>query len=1071
MKTTLRAIGSLLTISLLTLSARAAVLVQDNFEAYAQGPLPTNNPAVNSWQGHSGNAATGPIVVVADPTSISANALQVSKIQLQDVHANLDTNKAYADVTVTNIFASGVVGGTNVIYAFSPSNSVNTLYSSFTINVTTVPATSSQTYFAHFYVDSSTFKGRLFLVTNGVAPASGNYRIAIQNAGSAVTNTIPVDLSPNTAYTVVTRYVLSTGGSTVWVNPTSELSGNSATPLDTPSTGNILAYGFRQNVGEGVVDVDNFVVGTRFADVIPGSVNPPSVLIQPADTNVFATSSAVFKTLASGDDTITYQWYYNTNTLVTNNAFSVSGAASNVLVLTNLTVVQSGTYSCVASNAAGTNVTRFALLAVSPSPIPPTIDTNITPTASTNFIGDTVAFTVTAHGLPAPAYQWKFVPATNTLVTNIISGATISTLTLTNISTNSAGSYFVTITNGSGYLTTNSALATLKVNPPPTLTIAQFRSMVDGSFAPTNLTAVYTIQGTVTTWTNMTSSSANCEFYIQDNTGGIAVFWSGAAPSTNLPPAGAIVRVTGPMAVFGGLIEIEPVLANALHSVTIISTNNPLPAAQPLVFDPNVTGYPGITKNAVTAEMEGMYFVASNVMLNLSTPNFVSGANDIITNNTHKIGSVANSAFTVNFTNEQGQQFILFINSGTDIPGKAKSTGPVTIYGVLGYYTTAGYEFTPSRYADIVSYVHVTNILTNARKGDLATNAYTELVVRPGETLKTYVSIGDAAGGTVTLTPAGTLPTGASWSGITSGLTAAAVFQYTGDLADAGMNFPIQLDVSSTTGTAYTESFNIYVPTAQEQAIAITEILANPTTNTSAANFNPLQRSSDTTGIAANDQYVEIANVATTELGVGWTLDNGKPATPIFDSNAGTGTSIQSSNSLVIYGGNGSSAPGIATPVAVAPSGLALPTTAGGLLVLRNSSGSIIDRVVYSPSALNTNGSLARFPTLNSAFVPQPYVSTNAVTPGLQYDGAPWTVLPQIPTGVGDIQTAQNGGNVVFKFTATASQAATLWSAPVVGGPFNVTYGRAFSDASGAFTNGTSAAQQFYYITTQTNRH
>ena len=1068
MQSILKTTGILFGTALLAFNACAAVLVQDNFDSYAQGPLPTNNPALSPWIGHSGNPLTG-IQVVADPTGSTPNALQVSQALTEDVHANLESIQNFADIIVTNstVTTNGSVVTTNFTYnyAFSASNSVSTLYSKYTIYVTTVPpggaSGTSQTYFGHFYSSSGTFFGRVFLVTNGVA-TPGTFRVAVQNGGTALTNTVPIDLSAGTAYTIVTRYVLSTGSNTLWINPVNEADVNHVSPLDSVSTPNIMAYAFRQaSAGEGVLDVDSLVTGTTFADVVPGSVNPPTFLTFPQDTNVFSGSSAVFKTLAAGDPTITYQWYYNTNTML-NNSVSISGANTNTLVLSNLGVGQSGTYSCVASNSAGTNVTRFAVLLVSPTPIPPTIDTNTTPSATTNVVGDTVTFTVSAHGLPAPAYQWKFVPSTNSLVTNIISGATSSTLTLVNVSSNSAGSYFCTITNNIGYLTTNSALASLTVNPPPVLSIAQLRSMVDNTYAPTNTTAVFTVQGTVTTWTNMTTSSSSSEFYMQDNTAGIAVFWSGAAASTNVPPAGAIVRVTGPLAAFSGLLEIEPVFTNTLHSVTVISTGNPLPAPQPLPFDPNVTG-----NMAQMKAMESTYFVASNVTLAAGST-FISGANEPITANTGAV--LTDPMFNVSFTNSQGNTFTLFINGATDIPGKTKPAGPVTIYGVLGYFTAQGFEFTPSRYADVVSYIHVTNILANARVGDLPTNNYIEDVVRPGESLISYVSIGDPAGGIVTLAPTGTLPTGATWSGITSGQTATAVFHYTGNSADAGSDFPVALNVTSTAGSAFTETLNVYVPNSQEQQIAITEILAKPTTNTGSAFYNPLARSAAVNGIATNDQYIEIVNQSGTDLNTKFTLDTGTASSPVFSSFDGFGTSLMSSNSLIVYGGDGNptTLPGLATPV-FASRGLFLPTSGSGTLVLRNNNGNIIDRVVYSGDNLGTNGSLSRFPSWVGTFVPQAYVGTNAATPGLQYDGAPWNSPPQIPAGVANISITKNGTNLVLSFATTANRAATLWNASTVNGLYSVIYGESITGSTGAFTNTIVAPQQFYYITTQTN--
>ena len=94
-------------------------------------------------------------------------------------------------------------------------------------------------------------------------------------------------------------------------------------------------------------------------------------------------------------------------------------------------------------------------------PAAPAITTQ--PQSQTVTAGANVQFSVTASGSPAPTYQWNFNGVA-------INGATSSTLSLTNVQTTSAGTYAVTVTNGSGSLT--SANATLTVSPasssPPT---------------------------------------------------------------------------------------------------------------------------------------------------------------------------------------------------------------------------------------------------------------------------------------------------------------------------------------------------------------------------------------------------------------------------------------------------------------------------------------------------------------------------------------------------------------------------------------------------------------------------
>ena len=106
----------------------------------------------------------------------------------------------------------------------------------------------------------------------------------------------------------------------------------------------------------------------------------------------------------------------------------------------------------------------IALQSVTNSPptnSPPVITTQ--PQSQIATQGDTVTFTVSVTGYPPPWYQWKF----NT--TNLVN-ETNASLALYFVTTNHAGDYSVTITNIFG--STNSAPATLTVNPLPPATVA-----------------------------------------------------------------------------------------------------------------------------------------------------------------------------------------------------------------------------------------------------------------------------------------------------------------------------------------------------------------------------------------------------------------------------------------------------------------------------------------------------------------------------------------------------------------------------------------------------------------------
>ena len=82
--------------------------------------------------------------------------------------------------------------------------------------------------------------------------------------------------------------------------------------------------------------------------------------------------------------------------------------------------------------------------------MPPTI--TIQPTNQTVTVGGTVTFSVTASGSPPLSYQWNFNGTD-------ITGATNTTLTLTNVQLNQAGNYTMLVTNNYGsILSSNAAL-------------------------------------------------------------------------------------------------------------------------------------------------------------------------------------------------------------------------------------------------------------------------------------------------------------------------------------------------------------------------------------------------------------------------------------------------------------------------------------------------------------------------------------------------------------------------------------------------------------------------------------
>jgi hypothetical protein len=146
------------------------------------------------------------------------------------------------------------------------------LYAAFKANFLTLP-NSNPDYFAHF-ANGSTLRGRIypFIPTN---VPFGTFHLAVGNATDSAE--LPIDLTTNVSYKLVTRYNIDTATATLWVNPAGETdAGATATDSQTPAT--ISEYGFRQASGfDSTILIDDLRVGLSFAsvtDTLPGSTNP-----------------------------------------------------------------------------------------------------------------------------------------------------------------------------------------------------------------------------------------------------------------------------------------------------------------------------------------------------------------------------------------------------------------------------------------------------------------------------------------------------------------------------------------------------------------------------------------------------------------------------------------------------------------------------------------------------------------------------------------------------------------------------------------------------------------------------
>jgi len=243
-----------------------------------------------------------------------------------------------------------------------------------------------------------------------------------------------------------------------------------------------------------------------------------------------------------------------------------------------------------------------------------------------------------------------------------------------------------------------------------TTNIAYLRSLVGtANWVPTNTTSLFTVDGTVTTYTNLSLDPAYELFFMQDGTSGIAVLFSGGT-NQFMPQAGDRLRVTASLTSIDGLLLLAPNYASITNVVWRLSASNalPIPAALNFADKTNVT-----TMEAT----EARYVVATNVWISqLGGSNFPTVLTRLLV------------------TNQAGATFDLVIDPNTDIAGKVKPAGPVTILGVLHQddptapYTT-NYALLPSRYADIVTAPTITGQPQSRTNGVGTTATFTVTAV------------------------------------------------------------------------------------------------------------------------------------------------------------------------------------------------------------------------------------------------------------------------------------------------------------------------------------------------------
>jgi hypothetical protein len=230
-----------------------------------------------------------------------------------------------------------------------------------------------------------------------------------------------------------------------WQKGGASISGATASSL-------VIANAQTSDAGSYAVVVTN--LGGSFTSAVATLtvIVPPAISSPPAGQMLARGADAAFSVTATGTAPLRYQWRFA--------GAAVPDATDSAYTRTGIQCRNAGTYDVIVTNAGGSITSSAASLVVVSPPVLLAPPTNQSVAA-----GQTAAFSfsVTNDCGGTLTYQWQYA-GTN------LSGATASTLTLTNAQSTNAGAYTAVAANFAGAIT--SAVATLAFTNLPLLVLA-----------------------------------------------------------------------------------------------------------------------------------------------------------------------------------------------------------------------------------------------------------------------------------------------------------------------------------------------------------------------------------------------------------------------------------------------------------------------------------------------------------------------------------------------------------------------------------------------------------------------
>ncbi len=677
------------------------------FTAQAIG-IPT--PTVQ-WQGSTDGGATYTNVSGATSTTLSFTAASSQNgNKYQAVFTNTSGSATTTSATLTVNFAPTVT--TNPVNQSVNSGSTATFTAAASANPASTVQWQVSTDGGSTFINVSGATSTTLSFTTSSTQNSNQYRAVFSNSvGTATTNTAtltvfqaPLILTNPTNSTVnagatasftaaangtptppVQWQVSSDGGSTF-----TNVSGATSTTLSfmaaSSQNGNKFRAVFTNASGSAATAAATLTVD--FA---------PTVTTNPLNQSVMAGSTATFTATADGNPIPTVQWQVSSDggSTFTN----VSGATSTTLGFTASSTQNGNQYRAVFTNSAGTATTSSATLTVGSIPVISTSPTNTTVNA-----GATAMFTAAATGNPTPTVQWLVSTDGGATYSNV-SGATLTTLSFTAMSSQNGNKYKAVFTNTNGSATT--ATATLTVDFAPTVTTnpvnqsvisgstATFTAAASGNPTPTVQWQVSTDGGA--TFTNVSGATSTTLSFAASTTQNGNQYRAVFSNSVGTATTSAATLTVGSIPVISASPVSTTVNAGATATFTAAASGNPAPTVQwQLSIDggatySNVSGTTSTTLNfTATSNQNGNKYKAvfTNTNGSATTATATLTVDFAPTVTTNPVSQVIPAGSTATFTAAAGGnptptvQWQVSTNSGstfTNVSGGTSTTLSFTV--------------------------------------------------------------------------------------------------------------------------------------------------------------------------------------------------------------------------------------------------------------------------------------------------------------------------------------------------------------------------------------------------------